>query len=582
MKKFRYLHLLKSKFILIFCILFPLPAFAHLISITANSTFPATVNTGSSYTASFTVTNISKISITAVNESSFPKDKGISVSSSTCGNLMAPGQSCIIQLILNAPNSPRFIQSALKIWAKPSADGVQYPLNFNVIGVPEILLVPMSNAGLSSLPPLRDPVVAVNDNKWLIVSGSSGNFHNFDYNVFNKYLYVFDPRTTQLYSLSIASTNLPSDVVKQLASSDLEYIQDGDTLYIIGGLHNDTSNTTVYTTLQTVTAMNVPGLMNAVINGMTDLSAYVQYRSALSLPNPAPVQFKVTGGQLGKIGNNFYLVFGQDCEESGGQKGYCTPIYNNSIYQVALDPTLSATNFIQATQTHPNTSWRRRDYTLAPFMLGNTEALFALGGPFTPNVTVWTNGITITEDLQTNDNFIINQKANQYEAANLPMYSRSNNFSYVATFGGLSNLYWSTKGLVYDGTTPFGNILDVISRDAVGNVQEFVNLKPVCSGNPLNNCLYMGLLTKFIPMMNYFDGRGILQLDQLHQDNATLVGYLYGGLASYQQEIFTDPIPSPSFASNAVFAVYVIPAGTRVSEWQNVTNFPTSQLKHGS
>ncbi len=538
---------------------FPMAAHAHLISIAATTPFPATVTATSSTTATFTVTNIaSRVSVTVVDQSSFPSGSGLSISSSTCGNLLGPGQSCTIQLSLK-PSTTQTISTALKEWAKPSADGVQYPINVTVTtGLPSITLVPVNS---SALPALRDPVVAASAGNWLILSGSTGGFHDFNRDFITS-IYVYNPSTAQIYSMSVSSTNLPVAVKKQLTSSDNQFLQDGDTLYIIGGFY--TPDNVVWTTLNTITAINVPGMINAIINNNTNLASFVTYNT--SIP-----QFQVTGGQLGKIGNYFYLTFGQDCEGSN----YCVPTqtYTNSIYQFSADPTLSSISIVN-TVTHGDldgSGWRRRDYTLVPFMSGSTQTLFAMGGPFTPgiNAFVWTNGINFSANIQANSNFI-NQQANQYLSPSLPMYSANANTTYVATFSGLSNLYWGASGLVNDTTTPYGNILDLISSDGSGNVQEYANLQPMCSGQPLPSCLYMGLAAHFIPVANNYDSRSILQLDQLPQNSSTLVGYVYGGLISTVQNIFVTP--DPTSATNKVYAVYVTPSGSGSVNWQNVTN----------
>jgi hypothetical protein len=552
-----------SRFLVLFFLFFPMAAYAHLISITPTTPFPATVAATSRTTATFTVTNIaSRISVTVIDQSNFPSSSGLSVSSSTCGSLLAPGQSCTIQVSLQAPSAGRVISAELKEWAQPSADGVQYPINVTVsaFSLPNITLVPVNS---SALPALREPIVATSAGSWLIMSGALGGFHDFNNN-FNPNISVYNPNTQQINSVSVSSTNLPIALKNQLASSDPEFLQDGNTLYVIGGFY--TPDNVNWTTLNTITAINISGMMNAVINGQTNLAAFVATNSIIP-------QFKVAGGQLGKIGSNFYLTFGQDCEGA-----YCatSQTYTNSIYQFITDPTLATTAIIN-TVSRPDldgSGFRRRDYTLAPFMLGSTPTLFAMGGPFTPGneANVWTNGINFNANLQANINFI-NQQANQYSSPNLSMYSTNSNVSYVATFSGLSNLYWSTSGLVYDNTTPYGNILDLITSDASGNVQEYANMQPLCSGQPLASCLYMGLAGQFIPVANNYDSRSILQLDQLPQNSPTLVGYVYAGLVSSARNIFVTP--DPTTASNQVYAVYVTPAGSGAVNWQSITNlFP--------
>lgn len=543
-------------------LLCPVATYAHLIAITATKPFPATVPASSSATAIFTVTNISsKANVTAINQSNFPKNSGLSIASSTCGKLLKPKQSCTIQMLLQANVPGQVISGMLREWAKPTADAVEYPIHVTVRGnLPNITLAPISNGGL---PALRDPIVAEKSNKWLILSGSLGTFHDFT-NTFNTNIYVYNPKMMQIHSVPISSTNLPPEVIAQLSSSDPEFLQDGDTLYIIGGFYNP-PNTQTYTTLNTITAINVPGMINAVLNNQTNLAPFVSFNT--SIP-----EFKTTGGQLGKIGSNFYLTFGQDCEGN-----YCavSQTYTNSIYQFTTDPSLSSIKIISSV-THNDldgSGWRRRDYTLVPYMLDNSETLFAMAGPFTPgnDALVWTNGITFNAKIQYNDNFI-NQQGNQYLTSVLPMYSKNSNTSFVTTFAGLSNLYWAVSGLVYNNTTPLGNIMDLISTDTEGNVQEYVNLQPMCSEKPLAACLYMGLGAHFIRAADYYDARGILQLDQLPPNVSTLIGYIYGGLLSPVQNIFGT---TADYVTNQVYEVYVSPSASGTVHWLNITNlFP--------
>lgn len=559
----------KLKGMLSILLLCPMISFAHLISITATQPFPVNIPATSSASATFTVTNISsRATVTVIDQSSFPATSGLSISSSTCGNLLGPQQSCVIQLALQAPSTAQVIQTALKEWAKPTADGVQYPINITITPAPNLPVITLESVNSSLLPAFRDPVVAQNLNNWLILSGSTGNFHDFN-KVFNTDIYVYNPATLQIYSVPISNTDLDPEIKKQLASSSPQFIQDGNTFYIIGGFY--TADNVTWDTLNTISSFDVPGMIQAVINGQTSLNQYAHVRTDIP-------EFRVTGGQLGKINSHFYLSFGQLCQ--GGS--YCTvQNYTNSIYEFIIDPTL-ATIILVNTVTHQDndgSGWRRRDYTLAPFMRGSTETLFAMAGPFTPgnDAFVWTNGILFDETIQSNDRFI-NQQANQYSSANLSMYSASKNIAYVATFSGLSNLYWATNGLIFDNTTPYGNILDLISSDATGNVREYANFQPMCSEQPLASCLYMGLGAEFIPIASYFDNRSILQLDQLSPNTKTLVGYVYAGLLSTEQNIFALPPPpqpnppSPTYATNQVYAVYVTPSGPGALSWKDITN----------
>lgn len=122
-------------------------AFAHLISITATSPFPAVVHVLSTTTATFTITNnTSKVTLTIIDQSKFPRGSGLSISSSTCGAPMGPGQSCRITLQLQASGTPQTISSELREWAKPSADGVRHPFSVNVISPAQYTITPLAGS----------------------------------------------------------------------------------------------------------------------------------------------------------------------------------------------------------------------------------------------------------------------------------------------------------------------------------------------------------------------------------------------------------------------------------------------------
>lgn len=556
--KRKYPRFNRSSCLVMFTWLFPLAVYAHVISITATTPFPRSVHASSNTTATFTVTNISAAAnVYAINQSSFPI--GLSIKSSTCGNLLTPGDSCTIQVLLQASVAGH-VAGELKIWAQPTVDAVKYPIEVSVLpSLPTITLTPVNSTGL---PAVREPVIGYNSGNWLLVSASIGNFHDFNKTYIDQ-IYVYNPGSGNIHTAPI--TSLPPEIQNQLNSSDIEFVQDGDTLYLIGGFYTpDNSN---WTTLNTITAINVPGMMNAIISGNPNLSPFATFNTTIT-------EFKVTGGQLGKIGNYFYLTFGQDCEGN-----YCATAqhYTHTIYKFTTDPLLTSVDIVSHV-THVDldgSGWRRRDYTLSPLIINGQETLFAGAGPFTPgdNAAVWTNGITFDQNIVSNDHFI-SQQANQYLTSRLSMYSVKNKQNYTATFSGLSNLYWGESGLVYDDTTPYGNVLDIVSVDASSNVQEYANLTPLCSGKPLSSCLYMGLSAYFIPIETYFDSRGILLLDALPQNTPTLVGYIYGGMTSTDQDIFSTP--SPSTVTNQVYAVYVTPSTLGEVNWENVTNMFTS------
>lgn len=122
--------------------LLPFTAEAHILSITPLVTFPSQVYAASYYTASYRITNTaSRDSFTVQDASLLPSGSGLSVLSSTCGVVLAPGQSCTINLQLQAPVTAQNIIAAARAWAKPSVDGVESPIFINVLDVPRFFNV---------------------------------------------------------------------------------------------------------------------------------------------------------------------------------------------------------------------------------------------------------------------------------------------------------------------------------------------------------------------------------------------------------------------------------------------------------
>lgn len=432
--------------------------------------------------------------------------------------------------------------------------------------LPAITLEPVNS---SQLPPLQQYIGVSDNNRWLIMGGLTSGIHRLNLQFANDSIYVFDTNINKLYSIKLSDTDLPPAVVQQLLSVFPVPYRDNstNTEYLIGGFFENNPANSTFITLNTITSFDIPGIINAIVNNQTNLAQYVHYSNAYP-------QFQVTGGGLNKIGNVFYLVFGQIC--TGDEECSVSQQYTNTIYPFTTDPTLRNVNFGESVSTTDNSGsgFRRRDYDLVP--LANTGGLIAMAAGSQPGVNPdvitppWTNVIGINANnggVQYDNNWMI-QQANQYNNAFISMYDATRTTSYVATFAGLSDLYWDqNNNLVYTSATPYGNILDMISYKTSGAKQEYVNSTPVYNTTSQQNVpLYMGLGTGFLKAGNYYDNNDVLHLENMR--GKTLVGYLYGGVISSSQDIFHQ---NNSAATNQVYAVYVTP-NVGDKSWINVTN----------
>ena len=142
------------------------------------------------------------------------------------------------------------------------------------------------------------------DGKWLIVGGRRDGIHaRQPFNAFpasnnNSTLYVIDPLASQVLSTSVST--LPTAIAEQLQSTNMNFYQDGDTLYIVGG-YAFSQTADDHITFDKLTTLNVSQVVDAIINGQSIDAMFKQTADPI---------FAVTGAQLGKIDDTFYLIGG--------------------------------------------------------------------------------------------------------------------------------------------------------------------------------------------------------------------------------------------------------------------------------
>lgn len=166
---------------------------------------PTQVQKGSVVSAYYTVTNQTNSTRIGYSVQGAPATVTQNTSNpSYCQSpiSLAAHASCILQLDISGMAISNF---ALCKGSSCTTAAVPLNVSFNNNPLPSITLeaIPIN----SQLPKLRDPVVAYNGDNWLIVSGTTGNFHQFENSYFISNIYVYNPSTMQLYSMS--NTSLP-------------------------------------------------------------------------------------------------------------------------------------------------------------------------------------------------------------------------------------------------------------------------------------------------------------------------------------------------------------------------------------
>lgn len=410
----------------------------------------------------------------------------------------------------------------------------------------EISLEPIT---ISDLGGIQSYAYGQYDGKWLIVGGRLDGLHrrqpfaSFDIAGHNNQLIVIDPVAQQKWTAPL--TSLPISIQEQLSSTNMEFYQEGDYLYFIGGYgYSATAND--HTTYSNLTAIKVPDVINAVINN-TSLSGF--FRQITDF------QFQVTGGSLNKIDDTFYLL--------GGQKfiGRYNPMgpnngpgfiqeYTNSIRKFNLSDNGSDITITHLTPHFDTVNLHRRDYNAESQILPNGhQGITMFSGvfqhaadlPFLNSVTVDIDGYTVNNTFQ--------QYYNHYHCAVLPIYSEMENEMHTVFFGGIAQFYDNAGILVQDDNVPFVNTIARVTRDGNGTMAEYKL--------PIVMPALLGAGAEFIPNLDFpHFSNEVFKLDHLTMDS-TLIGYIFGGISSSQPNIFFINNGTQSDANNQIFKVFI-------------------------
>ena len=420
--------------------------------------------------------------------------------------------------------------AATSLWAQDPFNLYLEPLN-----IPEV-------SGLQSYAFGQD-----SNGRWLLVGGRIDGLHrrqpwaSFDVSGNNTQLIVIDPVAKQKWSASLSS--LPTSMQEQLSSTNMNFYQEGDYLYCIGG-YGYSATQSDHTTFPYLTAIKVPDVINAIINN-TSFTAYFRQITDTA--------FQVTGGRLRKIYDVYHLLGGQKFlgryNPMGGPT--FTQQYTNQIRRFQIQDngaTITVTHlppFTDAARLH------RRDYNAEPQILPNgEEGVTMFSGvfqttadvPFLDAVTVDSSGYAVDSGFQ--------QYYNHYHCASIPLYSAMHNEMHTVFFGGIAQYYDSAGVLVQDNNVPFVKTIARVTRDSTGQMAEYKL--------PIEMPALLGAGAEFIPASGVpHYPNGVVKLDELTADT-TLLGYIYGGIESSAPNIFWINDGTQSIATSRIFKVYLI------------------------
>ncbi|HSI90371.1 MAG TPA: hypothetical protein VK927_04600, partial [Adhaeribacter sp.] len=327
--------------------------------------------------------------------------------------------------------------------------------------------------------------------------------------------------------------------------------------YISGGYaFSATANDHI--TFPNLTSVNVPATINAIINATPIAPNFKQITDNI---------FAITGGQMGKIGNTFYLIGGHRFDGRYNPMGNptFTQTYSNQIRKFTLDNSGTQLSYSNYTAITDPVHLRRRDYNLLPQIFPDgTEGYTISSGVFQQNADLpFLYPVDITAAGHTPIP-AFNQYLSNYHSAKACLYDSLNNQMHNLFFGGISQYYYQNGALIQDNQVPFVKTISRLTRFADSTLQEFQL--------PVEMPALKGAGAEFIPnnTLPHYSSE-IIKLSRITQDTI-LIGHIYGGILSPSLNPFSNNQTATTSADPSIYAVRLIrsnPLGVQEIDGKN-------------
>lgn len=433
----------------------------------------------------------------------------------------------------------------------------------------------------TNLPRLQSYSVVMSKDSNLIISGGrrqglhtfqSAPVNNFIPDSSNNFIYLINPNNGTVKEFDV--NTLPPNLSAPLQSTNQQFYYDGttDQMYLIGGYGWNAQKTNMLT-FPTIMRYNVTNMVNALLSNATSQ----QIASLIEVSQDD--RFAVTGGELFKMGSQFYLVFGQRFDGQYRAFGGTDfkQEYTEEVRVFTLKPnTLQILSYGATTNTDPDRPFHRRDGNIVDDIDPATgqPRISAFGGVFLPGIIgAYTNPIYITGPGAPKVDNTFSQKFSQYECPVISVYDSIRKTVYHTFYGGISHYYYSqtdSQRLAYDTVTKEGRndgfpfIADVttFSQTADGEYSEFIQLEPTTSSNRLIGASIPFIMNRSLIKNGYAYNNEVIKLAKMSQGSRIHVGYIYGGVEAQ------NPLPlkanTGTFVSNSLFEVWLTAIPTKV------------------
>lgn len=395
---------------------------------------------------------------------------------------------------------------------------------------------------------LQSFAVAQHNGKWLLIGGRTDGLHrrrpfeSFLASDNNTNIIVIDAETKQLWSSTI--NNLSASLNEQLQSTNMQFIQRGNTLYLIGG-YGYSKSAGNHITHNKLTAVKVDELISAVQKG----NPVTSYFRQISDPT-----FALTGGQIGRIDDTYYLVGGQKFDGRYNPMGPdhgpgFSQQYSNQIRKFRIKDDSTSLSIENVSLMTDEVNLHRRDFNMLPQIFpGNFQGFTVFSGVFQVGANVpFLNPVDIVAEKHLANN-TFTQYLNHYHCAKVALYDVANQRMENIFFGGISQYEENDGILTKNDDVPFTKVISKIIRDKNGKMTETkIGELPG----------FLGAGAEFIPnpQLPMFENE-IVKINEI-KDDRILLGHIIGGINSTRKSIFFSNTGVESDANSTIFKVWL-------------------------
>jgi hypothetical protein len=402
----------------------------------------------------------------------------------------------------------------------------------------------------ASLPSLQSFVWARQGNKILLLGGRTEGFHgrtlpdsSFKTSKANQSVFLIDLDVMQAWEMPL-KMNDPEQ--RQFASTNMQFCQSGDRLYVVGGfgIKNQNDSRSNYT-FDRLVAISINALIKQVQLGVKG-----SILKAIAGRATSPF-LQVAGGEMIFLNNHFYLMFGQNYDalyDAGITGKYTSAIRQFSFTGNNIIDTLS---YVDSSKLH------RRDLPMASVIQKSKTFYAAYGGVFSANDDGYQNPVYLNvgggKIVVFQDTLL--QKTNQYDCAIVSIFDSIYNCNTSVLLGGIGKYQFHPETQKWedgDGGAKLPFVKTITQMKFYNNtMHQDIQLPPQRPELPD----FVGANAVFFPDTTYLYANHIQTIDYNKLTNdTTRIGIMYGGIkasAATSSEFY------PTSLNKTIYDVYV-------------------------